>query len=149
MLPCAYMIKKKKLKKLLHQNREKFEAKSWYIALGTDSVSTKFVLMMTVGWRHFYGKVESASLYICIGEVLENHFLKMYKRLMAETYHVWLKYKTFQLQFESCPLGVSALAPRIYLRIKICNQIVFFETIWPIFTKFHTLPSIKERLTIC
>ena len=51
----------------------------------------KLVQMMTLGWPlTFIGKVEFASLYIYMGKILKSHFLKMYLRLMAETYNVWL-----------------------------------------------------------
>ena len=57
-----------------------------------DSRSTKFIQMFTVSdlWP-FYDKVKLGSLCICTGKMLKSNFLKMYERLMAETYNVWLK----------------------------------------------------------
>ena len=39
----------------------------------------------------FYRKVKFASPYICMGNILKNHFFKMYLRLMAKTFNASLK----------------------------------------------------------
>ena len=45
---------------------------------------------MTVGWHFtFLRQSQIASLYIYMGKILKSQFLKMYLRLMAETYNVW------------------------------------------------------------
>ena len=57
-----------------------------------DSRSSKFVQIMTLGWPlNFLQQGQICVPIHCTGKILKNYFLKMYKRLMAEIYNVWLK----------------------------------------------------------
>ena len=47
--------------------------------------------MMLVGWPLIFGKVKFAPPWIGKGQMSKSNILKMYERLMAETYYVWLK----------------------------------------------------------
>ena len=53
-----------------------FETESWYIALGTQGVPNFF---LNDGLRLIFFMAN-----ICIGKMLKSHFLKIYKRLIAE-----------------------------------------------------------------
>ena len=46
----------KTLKNLLFQNQESFKAESWYIALGTQGLLSKFVQIMTLGWHLIFSQ---------------------------------------------------------------------------------------------
>ena len=74
----------------------------------------------------------------------------MYKRLMAETYNVWLHSLNFTVTIEIVYPGVIYHCPwaiYMYKIMKILN--VFSETAWANFTRIHIGPSVERILTIC
>ena len=78
---------KKKKDEYLFQNQESFEAESGYTKHRGPNVYQIYANddpRMTFDF--FYGKVKFASLNLCMGKLLKNHFLRMNQRLMFETY---------------------------------------------------------------
>ena len=64
--------------------------------------------------------------YFCMGKMLKNCFLKMYLRLIAETYNIWLKKYNCLATVKS--LGVICPCPRAMYRYKNMKSFnVFFE----------------------
>ena len=66
--PCMV----KRLKNLLLQNQESFEADCWYITSGIQGLPNDGCRLT---FDLFYGKVRFAPPYICMGKMLKNHFL--------------------------------------------------------------------------
>ena len=78
---------KRTIKNLLLQKQENFVTVSWHVIFGTQSLPSLFRWWSMDDIWPFYNKVKYASPF----KMLKNRFLKIYCRLMAETYTVWLK----------------------------------------------------------
>ena len=75
----------------------------------------------------------------------------MYKRLMAETYNVWLHSLNFTVTIKIVypegylPLSLGYI--KLYKIVKILN--IFSEIAWANFTKIHIGSSVERILKIC
>ena len=110
-----------------------------------DSISTKVVQMMCLGWP-FYGNVKFASLCICMEKNIENSI--SHNVLMTNGWDlqcmIWVANSSVTIKFGHPEL--CALALGLYT---ISLKIFFSETAWQSFTRFHTGPSDQGVLSIC
>ena len=82
-------------------------------------------------------------------KILNDQFLNIYQRLMAETYNVWLEklncLATIKILGVICPCPWAVC---MYKIVKSLN-IFFSETTWTVFFRIHMGPSVERMLTIC
>ena len=123
-----YMVKR--LKNLLLQNRESFEAESWYIASGTQGLSSLFKWWWKVDLWSFYSKVKFAPHMHLYGGNIEMSFSQ--NVLNSRPWWLsWMRRLTGDQEVaDSTPAEVG--------------NILSWRLIWNIFYG-HSLPSADSR----